>query len=117
MPRAMWSSATGCSTSCLTSTRSSARLHACSSRVVALALADIVTESQLPEGVTCDATLWAACIGGAMQVDEYTAAITAAGLRVTERRDNPQYQFISKNAQGAARQYGVKSISLVATKR
>jgi len=81
-----------------------------------LALADIVTESPLPDGVTCDATLWAACIGGAMQVDEYTAAITAAGMRVTELRDNPQYQFISKNAQGAARQYGVKSISLVATK-
>lgn len=81
-----------------------------------LALADIVTESQLPEGVTCDATLWAACIGGAMQVDEYTTAVTAAGLRVTELRDNPQYQFISKNAQGAARQYGVKSISLVATR-
>src|SRR5438067_10516482 len=31
-----------------------------------LALADIVTELQLAEGVTCDAALWAACIGGAM---------------------------------------------------
>ena len=28
-----------------------------------LALADIVSERQLPEGVTCDASLWAACIG------------------------------------------------------
>jgi len=26
-----------------------------------LALADIVTESRLAEGITCDATLWAAC--------------------------------------------------------
>jgi len=34
----------------------------------------------------------------------------------TELRDHPQYQFISKNAQGAARQYGVKSISLVAAR-
>src|SRR5439155_3288575 len=32
-----------------------------------LALADIVSAKQLPEGVTCDASLWAACIGGAMQ--------------------------------------------------
>ena len=32
-----------------------------------LALADIVSAQQLPEGVTCDASLWAACIGGAMQ--------------------------------------------------
>lgn len=30
-----------------------------------LALADIVSDKQLPEGVTCDASLWAACIGGA----------------------------------------------------
>ena len=81
-----------------------------------LALADIVTESQLPEGVTCDATLWAACIGGAMQIGDYTTAIESAGFRVQKLRDNPQYQFISKNAQGAARQYGVKSVSLVAIK-
>jgi arsenite methyltransferase len=81
-----------------------------------LALADIVTEKQLPDGITCDATLWAACIGGAMQQDDYVSALAAAGLRVEERRDNPQYLFISKNAQGAARKYGVKSISLVARK-
>jgi arsenite methyltransferase len=81
-----------------------------------LALADIVTETQLPEGITCDATLWAACIGGAMRVGDYTSAIEAAGLRVTQVRDNPQYLFISTNAQGAARKYGVKSVSLVATR-
>jgi arsenite methyltransferase len=81
-----------------------------------LALADIVTESQLPEGITCDATLWAACIGGAMQLDGYVDAIESAGLRVAQLRDNPQYKFISSNAQGAARKYGVKSVSLVAVK-
>jgi SAM-dependent methyltransferase len=81
-----------------------------------LALADIVTEKPLPEGITCDATLWAACIGGAMQQDAYVAAIEAAGLRVQLLRDNPEYLFISKNAQGAAKKYGVKSVSLVATK-
>lgn len=81
-----------------------------------LALSDIVTEVPLPDGITCDATLWAACIGGAMQVGAYVAAIEGAGLRVAHVRDNPEYLFISKNAQGAARQYGVKSVSLVATK-
>ena len=32
-----------------------------------LALSDIVTEIPLPESVVCNATLWAACIGGAAQ--------------------------------------------------
>jgi ubiquinone/menaquinone biosynthesis C-methylase UbiE len=81
-----------------------------------LALADIVTDVRLPEGITCDATLWAACIGGAMQVDSYVGAIERAGLRLVQLRDNPQYQFISRNAQGAARKYGVKSISLLAVR-
>src|SRR5439155_3418713 len=53
-----------------------------------LALADIVTEHQLPEGVTCDAALWAACIGGAMQSDGYRAAIEAAGFTIETWRQN-----------------------------
>jgi SAM-dependent methyltransferase len=81
-----------------------------------LALADIVTEVQLPEGITCNATLWAACIGGALQVNDYVAAVESAGLRLRQLRDNPQYRFISDNAQGATRKYGVKSVSLVAVK-
>lgn len=81
-----------------------------------LALSDIVTEVQLPEGITCNATLWAACIGGAMQVNDYTAAIESAGLRVRAVRDNPAYQFISDNAQGATRKYGVKSVSILAVR-
>jgi SAM-dependent methyltransferase len=81
-----------------------------------LALADIVTEVQLPEGIACNATLWAACIGGAMRVDAYVAAIESAGLRVRGVRDNPAYQFISDNAQGATKKYGVKSVSIQAVK-
>jgi arsenite methyltransferase len=79
-----------------------------------IAIADIVTESQLPEGISCDATLWAACIGGAMQVDGYVATIEAAGLRVQRTKDNTHYEFISANAKGASRKYGVKSIALLA---
>jgi ubiquinone/menaquinone biosynthesis C-methylase UbiE len=81
-----------------------------------LALADIVTEVQLPEGITCNATLWAACIGGALQIGDYLAAIESAGLRVRRMKDNPQYRFISENAQGATRKYGVKSVSIQAVK-
>jgi arsenite methyltransferase len=81
-----------------------------------LALADIVTDSQLPEGVTCDAALWAACIGGAMQVDAYRAAIETAGLRIETVRVNDQYRFLSDSAVGATAQWGVKSISLLAVK-
>jgi arsenite methyltransferase len=79
-----------------------------------LALADIVTESQLPEGVTCDASLWAACIGGAMQRDGYRAAIETAGFEIETWRENPEYRFVSERADNATQKYGVTSISLLA---
>jgi arsenite methyltransferase len=79
-----------------------------------LALADIVTTEQLPEGVTCDASLWAACIGGAMQRDGYREAIKGAGLEIEEWRENPEYRFVSERADNAVRKYGVTSISLLA---
>ena len=81
-----------------------------------LALSDIVTESQLPESIVCNSTLWAACIGGAAQQDSYRDQIEAAGLKVVRVEDNPQYQFISANAKGASQKYGVKSVSLLAIK-
>ena len=81
-----------------------------------LAIADIVTDVRLPERITCNTTLWAACIGGAAQRDDYRAEIEAAGLRIVAVEENPAYQFISDNARGASRKYGVKSISLLAMK-
>ncbi len=81
-----------------------------------LALSDIVTESPLPEKVKCDSTLWAACIGGAMQQDDYRGGITAAGLEMVAFQDNPQYRFLTDAAQAASRSYGVKSVNLLATK-
>lgn len=82
-----------------------------------VALSDIVTDVRLPEGITCDATLWAACIGGALLLDDYIAAIEAAGLRVEHVKPNPEYHFISDSAQGATRKFGVKSVSILALKR
>ncbi|HET7729399.1 MAG TPA: methyltransferase domain-containing protein [Usitatibacter sp.] len=81
-----------------------------------LALSDIVTEKRLPEGITCDSSLWAACIGGASQRDDYVAQIESAGLRVVRQEENAKYAFISDNARGASAKYGVKSISLLAVK-
>lgn len=82
-----------------------------------LAISDIVTEKALPENISCDATLWAACIGGAMEQREYIRLIESAGFRVIETRDNPEYHFISDGATWATRTYGVKSISLLAIKQ
>jgi ubiquinone/menaquinone biosynthesis C-methylase UbiE len=79
-----------------------------------LVLADIVTTSQLPEGVTCDAALWAACIGGAAQVDDYHSMITAAGFRIETMRENHQYRFRSDSALDATTRWGVRSVSILA---
>ena len=81
-----------------------------------LVIADIISEKALPEGVTCNATLWAACIGGALQQDRYLGAVTDAGLAVCTLRDNPQYRFLTPQAQKACASYGVKSISMLAIK-
>ena len=81
-----------------------------------LALADIVTDTVLPENISCNTTLWAACIGGAWQVGRYKDAIETAGLRVVAEQVNDQYRFLSDNAQGATKKFGVRSISLRADK-
>jgi ubiquinone/menaquinone biosynthesis C-methylase UbiE len=81
-----------------------------------LVISDIVTDVQLPEKIVCDSTLWAACIGGAAQQDSYHRQIEAAGLKLIKAEDNVAYQFISDNARGASRKFGVKSISLLAIK-
>lgn len=81
-----------------------------------LALADIVTDAPLTEAIVCNADLWASCIGGAALQSTYLEEIAGAGLDVVATRDNP-YHFISEQAQGASRRYGVKSISLLAVRR
>ena len=50
-----------------------------------------------------------------MQVEDYKELIEEAGLKIMEVKENP-YAFISSNAQGASKQYGIKSISLMAVK-
>jgi arsenite methyltransferase len=81
-----------------------------------MAISDIVTERPLTEEIKCDTSLWAACIGGAAQEDRYVELMEAVGLSVVRSRANPQYAFLSKSAQGATETFGVKSVSLLATR-
>jgi ubiquinone/menaquinone biosynthesis C-methylase UbiE len=79
-----------------------------------LAIADIVTDTALPQAVTCNADLWSACIGGAAPQADYRTAIDNAGLKITTLRDVPHYQFLTEQAQNAGSAYGVRSITLAA---
>ncbi len=80
-----------------------------------LAIADIITEQALKDSIVCDAGLWASCIGGAAQQELYVQAIESSGFTVHVLRTNA-YTFISDQARNASAKYGVKSISLLATK-
>lgn len=82
-----------------------------------MAISDIVTEKPLTEKIVCDVDIWASCIGGAAQEDVYKEYIQNAGLEIKKVRSNPQYGFLSKSAQGATKDFGVKSISLLAVKK
>lgn len=81
-----------------------------------LAISDIISERRMPESIKTDADLWAACIGGAEQVDDYETTIESAGFETIDRRDNTRYEFISDQAKGACGKYGVKSVSIGARK-
>jgi arsenite methyltransferase len=67
-------------------------------------------------GVTCDASFWAACIGGAMRRDDYRDAIEAGGFELHDMKENNEYRFVSERADNATKKYGVKSVSLLAIK-
>lgn len=81
-----------------------------------LAIADIISERALTDAIVCNADLWAACIGGAALQDLYLEAIESSGFVVDQVRDN-DYEFISDQARNASASYGVKSITVLATKQ
>lgn len=80
-----------------------------------LAVADIVSERPLTESIVCNADLWASCVGGAAQIDDYQQAIEEAGMTVTAMGRN-DYEFLSGSARAASATYGVRSICLLAVK-
>ena len=81
-----------------------------------MAISDIISEQHLSDGIVCNPTLWAECIGGAMQQDEYKNAILSSGLKIKKVKTNPQYRFLSSGAAKATDKYGVKSVSILAMK-
>jgi arsenite methyltransferase len=81
-----------------------------------LAIADIVSARTLKERTRRNTQLWAACIAGAVPLEEYVSAIEAAGLRTRKVRVNRDYRFLSERAIGAADWYGVVSVSIQAVK-
>jgi ubiquinone/menaquinone biosynthesis C-methylase UbiE len=81
-----------------------------------MAISDIVTDTALTDSIVCDVDLWAACIGGAAQRDDYLSCIEDAGLTIETWQENPQYGFLSDSAQSATTTFGVKSVSVLARK-
>ena len=81
-----------------------------------LAIADIISEQPLTDSIVCNADLWASCIGGAAQQELYLQAIESAGFTIAAAPRRTPYEFISDQARNASAKYGVKSISLLATK-
>lgn len=63
-----------------------------------MAISDILTEKQLTENITCNATIWASCIGGATQQDTYKSMIQKAGMKLIKSKEHQEYQFLSKSA-------------------
>ncbi len=82
-----------------------------------MAIADIVSEKQMPDNIVCDPNLWASCIGGAAQEDSYKQMIENAGMKIVRVKNNSSYQFLSKSARGASGKYGVKSVTLLAQRK
>jgi len=59
------------------------------------AVADVVTEGSMPEEIRRDMAQWSGCIGGALTLDEYRAALVAAGfaqveIEITRRYDHTE---------------------------
>jgi SAM-dependent methyltransferase len=81
-----------------------------------LAVADIVSARVLKESTRRNTQLWAACIAGAVPLEEYVVAIEGAGLAVETVRVNRDYRFLTARACEAADRYGVVSVSVLAVK-
>lgn len=80
-----------------------------------LVIADILSTEKLPDSITEDANLWAACIGGASEINEYSDFIRHAGFEIKSIQENP-YTFLSSSAKGATEKYGIQSLTILAVK-
>jgi hypothetical protein len=81
-----------------------------------LALADIVTEHPIATRTAAQPDLWAACIAGASQRNDYLGDIAAAGLDLLTVQHNDAYRFASERAQRTSDKYAAHTIELLAVK-
>jgi hypothetical protein len=51
-----------------------------------------------------------------MQRDDYRDAIEAAGFELDDLKENNRYRSVSERADNATKKYGVRSVSLLASK-
>jgi hypothetical protein len=77
---------------------------------------DIVTGVELPKSVRENCQLWAECIGGAVEQQQYLDMITASGLRVQTCEPNDSYAFNQESTMSAAAKFKVRSIRVLAYK-
>jgi arsenite methyltransferase len=81
-----------------------------------LMFSDIVTGVTLPESVRENCTLWAECIGGAVEQNAYLGILSSVGFTIESSRQNPQYQFKKDSTTQAALKFQVRSLSILARK-
>ena len=62
-------------------------------------VSDIVTEGELPESIKNDLDAWAACLSGALDVNDYTAKIQNAGFENVKVVDKRGYMGIAFSAE------------------
>ncbi len=77
---------------------------------------DIVTGVELPTSVRENCELWAECIGGACEQQDYLRILTDAGLRLETCRINDEYKFTQQSTISAADKFQVRSVSILAYK-
>lgn len=77
-----------------------------------LAVSDIVTAGPLPAEIKESLSAWAGCVAGALDVEEYTAAIRAAGF--SEVKLTPVY-LPKETVDEAVQQLGENGVTLPAT--
>jgi ubiquinone/menaquinone biosynthesis C-methylase UbiE len=82
-----------------------------------VAISDVLSEKKLGKKIKHDTDLWAACIAGATEQNEYREIIDQVGLKVINIHENPQYQFQSTSALDASKEFGVKSVTYLAKKK
>ncbi len=74
-------------------------------------ISDIVTFGEIPESIRQDANLWAGCVAGALDREEYLGIVKETGFQDIMTKALVKYDYIESD------EYGLASITLEAYKR